>query len=76
MKDYEDISFIKEDGSFDTTPCPLRNTQIFLKYGLIQNGSRQVIADNVLLLPITALCPLDFETGKINNINNLLRVMN
>lgn len=65
MQDYDDILFIKEDGSFDITPCPERNTDIFIKHGLIQDDSKQLIDDNILILPTSFLCPVDYKTGEL-----------
>lgn len=65
LRDYEDIPFINADGSFDMTPCPERNTQIFLKYGLIQDDTKQILEENILVLPTRVLSPLNYETGKM-----------
>ena len=27
LSDYDDISFVRPDGSYDTTPCPIRNSE-------------------------------------------------
>ena len=62
IKDYENISFVKNDGEFDLTPCPQRNTEVFIKYGLIQNDGYQILDDDVLILPSIYLCPIDYST--------------
>lgn len=64
MKDYEGISFIKEDGSYNLMPCPERNTSVFLKHGLRQDNSKQVLGGNILVLPSIYLCPISYSTGK------------
>lgn len=64
MQDYDDISFLKDDGTYDITACPFRNTEVFVKHGLIQNNSRQVLDDGVLVLPTSSLCPIDYFTGE------------
>lgn len=43
MDDYNNDVFILEDGSFNYTTCPVKNTKIFLKYGLNQDNSCQII---------------------------------
>lgn len=68
MDDYADIPFVLEDGSFDLTPCPKRNTEVFLRYGLKQDDSRQVLSDNVLILPTICLCPYDYHLKPIGNL--------
>ncbi|MBQ7300538.1 MAG: glycosyl transferase [Clostridia bacterium] len=62
MKDYYDISFILSDGSIDRTPCPKRNTQTFQKWGLKLDDNRQILREEILILPTIYLCPIDYET--------------
>lgn len=63
MADYQDIPFILPDGTADRTPCPERNTQVFLKHGLRQDGSKQILDNSILILPAIYLCPIDCESG-------------
>jgi len=69
MGDYEDIPFMKEDGTCDLLPCPQRNTNNLIQRGLIQDDSWQILKDNILILPSVYLCPLSFwsGTGKITD---------
>lgn len=64
MEDYEGISFIKEDGSYDTLPCPLRNTHVLLCRGLQQEDKLQTLEDNILILPSAVLNPVSFFDKK------------
>lgn len=55
MRDYyEEISFIKEDGTHDLTACPTFQTRVLQRHGLKKNGEYQVIGD-VAILPVTYL---------------------
>lgn len=63
MDDYKDIPFIKANGDFDLTPCPERNTKIFLRHGLRQDNSEQLLDENTRILPTAVLCPFDDPTG-------------
>ena len=63
MDDYNTVSFILKDGSYDLTPCTERNTKFFLKKGLLQNNTLQILEDNILILPSIYLCPIDYSTG-------------
>lgn len=63
MEDYWDIPFVLEDGTFDVTACPGRNTKVLLRYGLRQDNSQQMI-DDCLILPSDYLCPVNYQTGK------------
>lgn len=66
MQDYEKIPFVKEDGSFDLTPCPYINTKVFLNHGFVLENSKQLIDDNVLILPSEVLCPINSLTRQMN----------
>lgn len=64
MQDYQNIPFIKEDGSFDQMPCPQRNTRVLVERGLRQNDERQILDENILILPSIYFCPISTLTGK------------
>lgn len=70
MADYEEIFFLREDGSFDLEPCPSRNTRIFLQYGLKQDNTLQILDDDILILPKEYLCPIEFATNARNVTKN------
>ena len=59
MDDYVDIPFVKKDGTYDLLPCPQRNINVFLKYGIQLDNSMQVLPGNILILPSIYLCPID-----------------
>lgn len=62
MSDYENIHFINEDGTFDLTSCPVRNTLTLEKFGLIGNGDTAVIANNAFF-SAEYFSPIDYFTG-------------
>ncbi len=64
MADYEEALFLLADGSLDLTPCPNRNTRVFLSYGLKQDNSMQMLPGNVRILPKQWLCPFSDWSGK------------
>ena len=63
LKDYEDISFVLPDGSYDLTPCPNRNTDTLKRLGMDVNNKNQTFMETVFL-PREYLCPMDYYTGK------------
>lgn len=67
MQDYQEIPFIRSDGTQDTTPCPKRNTAVFLRHGLRQDDTRQILAGNILILPTIYLCPIEYRTNKMRH---------
>ena len=58
MDDYMDVPFLLEDGSFDVTPCPVRNAAALIRHGLCQNGSMQTLDGDILILPQEYLSPI------------------
>ena len=63
LKDYDDIPFVLSDGSYDTTPCPDRNTKTMQKLGLNLEEKNQIFME-LLLLPEDYLCPIKYYSGK------------
>lgn len=63
LKDYDDISFILPDGSYDLTPCPDRNTKVMKSLGFEPDGKKQIFM-GIQILPEDYLCPMKFYTGK------------
>lgn len=70
MDDYEGVHFVLPDGSFDLTPCPQRNTEVFKRLGLVPNGKKQTLDGGAEIYPIEYFCPMDFVTGEVNKTKN------
>ena len=66
MGQYENIEFIKSDGTFDLTPCPHRETKVALNHGLILNNKTQVI-DKMIFLSSKFLNPSKRIYGFVGN---------
>ena len=63
LADYDDISFILPDGSYDMTPCPDRNTNTMKMLGLDIRNQDQIFM-GIHMLPEDYLCPMKYYTGK------------
>ncbi len=74
MAQYADIPFFLPDGTMDLMACPERNTEVFLNCGLKQDDSRQILEDDILILPTVVLCPLDYFTGKYKRSRKTISV--
>lgn len=61
-ENYENISFIKADGTFDMKPCPKRDTEILANLGLKQNNKTQMLG-NFAFFSSDYFSPLGF-TGE------------
>lgn len=73
MAQYENRSFLLEDGSIDYTPSPEINSQIFIDKGMAKNNERQII-DNCLILPTEYFCPKSYQTGITTVTSNTLSI--
>ncbi len=66
MNDYNEINFIKEDGTYDLLPCPKRNTEAI---GDILNKDvnfdKMYKTDELVVFPPEFFCPLDFDTREM-----------
>ena len=65
MQDYEGRHFLKPDGSFDITPSPQINTEIFKRRGILCNNTYQEIPGLAVIYPTEYFCPLGYYTGKL-----------
>lgn len=60
---YDDIHFLKEDGSLDTMPNTARISQIMKKGGFVQDGKKRVYK-NMYIFPVEYFCPRQ-TTGEV-----------
>ena len=65
IDDYREIAFIKNDGTYDMTPCVVRNMRIFENFGVKPENEFQKIED-VLIYPKEYFCPKNYLTGELN----------
>ena len=69
MEYYHTASFFREDGTQDTTTNVQILTDLCVKYGLKQDGSRQTVRD-FTVYPTEYFCPVDFDTEKLHKTKN------
>jgi len=74
MKVYDSIPFLLKDGTYDLTPCPVRNTEVLLRHGLKLDGTLQILEEKVLILPQEYLSPMETGGEKINYTKNTISV--
>ena len=63
LADYDDIPFVLPDGSYDTAPCPDRNTETMKKLGFDFDIKDQIFM-GIRILPEDYLCPVKYYSGK------------
>ncbi len=63
---YENRPYLKKDGTWDNSTCPVRYTQVIEKHGLKKNGGFQSVED-ITVYPFEVLSGKSFDTGIIYN---------
>ncbi len=63
LADYDNISFLLPDGTYDLLPCPDRNTKTMQALGMDISKQDQIFMD-IRVLPEEYLCPMKYYTGK------------
>ena len=61
---YEKRPYLKEDGTWDNSTCPVRYTQVIEKHGLKKDGGFQFVED-ITVYPFEVLTGKSFDTGII-----------
>lgn len=64
LEHYKDMTFIKEDGSYNMTTNTEYITKSCVKVGLIQNGKQQTLNNGATFYPRTYFSPYDYGTGE------------
>ena len=63
---YNSRSFIKADGSYDTSPIENSALKILTEqYGLVVNGQYQLLRENIAIYPKEYFCSTKWNTGQI-----------
>lgn len=73
LDEYNDLHFIKQDGSYDVTTNCVRITNACLKHGLKLNNELQEI-EGFTFFPLDYFCAKDAITGKVTITKNTLTI--
>ncbi len=63
---YENRPYLKADGTWDNSTCPVRYTQVIERHGLKKDGGFQQVED-ITVYPFEVLTGKSFDTGIIYN---------
>jgi len=63
---YENRPYLKPDGTWDKSTCPVRYTEVIEKHGLKKNGGFQFVED-ITVYPFEVLTGKSFDTGIVYN---------
>lgn len=58
-ENYDKSTFIRDDGSLDTTPCPQRDSKVLVELGLVKNNKKQTI-QGITFFPADYFSPTGF----------------
>ena len=75
LDDYDSVHFLREDGSYDLTTCPYRNTKAIEKY--VKGISDTTIINRIndaTFFPKEYFCPLDWETKTMKKTKHTFSV--
>ena len=72
LNSYQEIHFVKSDGSYDITSCVMRNNKIFEKY--INNEDNTTKSSSTIFFSKEYFCPLDYVTKKMNITKNTIAI--
>lgn len=67
---YENLSFIKEDGNLNLTPCPIYQTSVMKEFGLDTSNNNMQKNEYYIVYPDDYFSPKSYSTGKINITEN------
>lgn len=73
LKYYDTASFIKDDGTLNTTTNVTIITNIALEHGLIPRNQYQVVSDFVLY-PSDVFCPIEYQSGSLRKTKNTIAI--
>lgn len=71
LRNYDNLSFIKPDGSLNVDTVGFYTTKLLQKYGW--NGSQNEVA-GFKIYPKDFLCPIDYETKKLRITSNTVTI--
>lgn len=71
LDDYKNVSFKKNDGTYDLTPCPIRNTKSIEDFfEKMKDKKMKYVYKNNAILSSEYFCPYNSSTGKMTKTNN------
>lgn len=65
LTDYQNIPFVKEDGTYDLETCTVRNTRVFIRHGLQESGEMQLLDGTIRILPTCVMRPFHDWDGTL-----------
>ena len=73
LNEYNNVHFIKQDGSFDLTPCPIRNNNAIVKIGY-RNNDELLNTCGGTIYPSEFFCPEDYGSDVKRYTENTISI--
>ena len=73
IDEYNGAHFIQDNGEFDCTPCPRRNSKALSRFGFNYEDKLLHIMDGTIY-PSEYFCPIEFERGVSNFTSNTVSI--
>ena len=74
MHIYENIPFIRNDGTYDTRACPQREKDTFCNHGLKLNNTEQILDGGLHIFPSDYFAPKDYKTNQLKITKNTVSI--
>ena len=74
MELYKAVPFIRDDGSFDRTVAGTRERNVFLRNGLILDGSEQILQDLTHVYSCEYFCPCSYDSHFLKKTKNTFSI--
>lgn len=74
LKEYYGKNFLLNNGTYDMTPCPQKNTVPLQKMGYRFSGKDIWQINEVTIYPPEYFCPLNYKTGAVNITENTISI--
>lgn len=69
LQEYKNGGFVLENGQFDQTSCPKKNTKVLRALGM-KDGCEVQYLDDCVIYPTEYFCPKKYESKEINITGN------
>lgn len=73
LSKYEN-HFLLENGTYDMTPCPIKNTEAMFDFGYKYSGQSIWSNNLVVVYPPSYFCPINYETGEVLQTDNTVSI--
>lgn len=74
LDSYNDVDFVRKDGSLDLTSCPRRNYEVFKQCVKNLSNNHNTKNGDMIIYTKEYFCPIDYETKKMQKTKNTIGI--